>query len=150
MQNGQPSADRYSYVPVGFVAMLLILLAQIPVLGCKVTNVDLRVGRTVSIAHNDELTTAYVGKPFACCVNWTADTPDTKPFEYIYEEKIGTVWYEISEVAEFPATWRHTEPHHWLALGYGVHTIRIKVRRKDVETTWGEDTESNPLHGHRR
>ncbi|MCK4794682.1 MAG: hypothetical protein KAV87_63720 [Desulfobacteraceae bacterium] len=122
------------------VAVVVVLLfssvLSSPLLACNVTNVDLHVGSTPSIACEDDLTTAYVGNPFYTCVEWTADLPDDDPFEYFYEEYIGEgEWQQNSGVGEFLSTYRHF--HHTISWWEsGQHTLRIKIRRKDVGDSW--------------
>jgi hypothetical protein len=102
----------------------------------KVKTVSLHVGSTADIACNQDLTTAYVGKPFYCCVEWTADPPDdTVPFEYVYDEFKEGEWQPISEIGEFSATPKHVHQ----SIGWwdsGEHTIQIRMRRKDVGDDW--------------
>ena len=116
------------------VVWLAVLVLSGPLSACKVTDVDLYVGGTSDMAHDEELTEVHVGKSFYCCISWEANDTDpasTDQFVYWLEKKEGSSWESITEEEEQSASssWHVDYEYDDDELDYGEYTIRAVVRR---------------------
>lgn len=118
------------YITIIVISMQLLLLNK-PLLACHVTDVDLHVGSTSYIATYGNLTTACVGNPWYCYIEWDADTPNT----YIFECSIdissdGNTWFNIRNETTHPSTTARDKLIIIPPGSLGEYYVRARVRRQ--------------------
>lgn len=126
------------------VVWLAVLVLSEPLSACKVTDVDMYVGCTSDVAHDEDLTEAHVGKSFYCCITWEANDTDpesTDQFVYWLEKQDGSSWEAITDEENQPASssWHVDYEYNADELDYGEYTIRAVVRR-DIEQDEGYES----------